>query len=245
MTYFTTVVPILGAYYRSNRLLYGYTKLVTQSQVISYPSILTYDIIWIFITGWRSLQILEYKESIDNLKIRLLKLRIDSMSSAVSSIVLLMTQDYSKMYRVLKHCFNLQIKDSGGSVSLDRRGGFGPEYGSEPYTSVYATAVYNDESHTFEQVIQALQRSLDVGSREAVDLATCIDREGRSIVRCSSFHVRTISNIRVKVWNSNWNDVPPLRFLFIVCYFNDGSDQNFIQNLLINFPIRICRQQFI
>ena len=61
--------------------------------------------------------------------------------------------------------------------------------GAEAYTSVYATAVYNDESHTFEQVIQALQRSLDVGSREAVDLATCIDREGRSIVRCSTFQV--------------------------------------------------------
>lgn len=88
-------------------------------------------------------------------------------------------------------------------MSLDRRGGFGADYSSEPHTSVYATAVYNDESHTFEQVIQALQRSLDVGSREAVDLATCIDREGRSIVRCSSFHVRTefslgISNFHLR-----------------------------------------------
>lgn len=72
-------------------------------------------------------------------------------------------------------------------MPVDRRD-FGP-CTTEPYTSVYATAVYNDESHTFEQVIQALQRSLDVGSREAVDLATCIDREGRSIVRCSSFQV--------------------------------------------------------
>lgn len=73
-------------------------------------------------------------------------------------------------------------------MPVDRRD-FGP-CGSELYTSVFATAVYNDESHTFEQVIQALQRSLDVSSREAVDLATCIDREGRSIVRCSSFQVR-------------------------------------------------------
>lgn len=72
-------------------------------------------------------------------------------------------------------------------MPVDRRD-FGP-CGSENYASVYATAVYNDESHTFEQVIQALQRSLDVSSREAVDLATCIDREGRSIVRCSSFQV--------------------------------------------------------
>ncbi len=74
-------------------------------------------------------------------------------------------------------------------MPVDRRD-FGP-CGPELYTSVYATAVYNDESHTFEQVIQALQRSLDVSSREAVDLATCIDREGRSIVRCSSFQVET------------------------------------------------------
>lgn len=69
------------------------------------------------------------------------------------------------------------------------RRGPGTEYGNKAYSSVYATAVYNDESHTFEQVIQALQRSLDVNTREAVDLATCIDREGRSIVRCSSFAV--------------------------------------------------------
>jgi len=86
---------------------------------------------------------------------------------------------------------DLKIKDSGGSVSLDRRTEFAAELGGEPYTSVYATAVYNDESHTFEQVIQALQRSLDVSSREAVDVATCIDREGRSIVLCSSFHACT------------------------------------------------------
>lgn len=79
-------------------------------------------------------------------------------------------------------------------MPVDRRD-FGP-YTTEPYTSVYATAVYNDESHTFEQVIQALQRSLDVGSREAVDLATCIDREGRSIVRCSSFQVILINMSR-------------------------------------------------
>ena len=80
-------------------------------------------------------------------------------------------------------------------MSLDRRTEFAAELGGEPYTSVYATAVYNDESHTFEQVIQALQRSLDVGSREAVDVATCIDREGRSIVLCSSFHVRSLVNL--------------------------------------------------
>lgn len=81
---------------------------------------------------------------------------------------------------------DLKIKEGdSGSMPVDRRD-FGP-CGPELYTSVYATAVYNDESHTFEQVIQALQRSLDVSSREAVDLATCIDREGRSIVRCSSF----------------------------------------------------------
>lgn len=73
-------------------------------------------------------------------------------------------------------------------MPVDRRD-FGP-CGSELYNPVFATAVYNDESHTFEQVIQALQRSLDVSSREAVDLATCIDREGRSIVRCSSLQVK-------------------------------------------------------
>ncbi len=85
-------------------------------------------------------------------------------------------------------------------MPLNRRGGFAQDYSSEVYTSVYATAVYNDESHTFEQVIQALQRSLDVNPREAVDLATCIDREGRSIVRCSSFHVRGFFSLFSQCW---------------------------------------------
>ena len=78
-------------------------------------------------------------------------------------------------------------------VPLGRRDGYGQAYGSEIYNSVYATAVYNDESHTFEQVIQALTRSLDIVQRVAVELATCIDREGRSIVRCASYQVKRTS----------------------------------------------------
>ena len=89
-------------------------------------------------------------------------------------------------------------------MPTDRRD-FGP-CTTEPYTSVYATAVYNDESHTFEQVIQALQRSLDVGSREAVDLATCIDREGRSIVRCSSFQACNAAKTAIE---RNTSRLPP------------------------------------
>jgi len=51
----------------------------------------------------------------------------------------------------------------------------------------FVTMLFNDEIHTYEQVINTLSRAIDCSAKEAVDYATTIDREGRSIVKCSSF----------------------------------------------------------
>uniref|UniRef100_T1JGA7 E3 ubiquitin-protein ligase n=1 Tax=Strigamia maritima TaxID=126957 RepID=T1JGA7_STRMM len=48
----------------------------------------------------------------------------------------------------------------------------------------YTTMLFNDEVHTYEQVINTLHRAIDCPQKEAIDFATMIDREGRSIVRC-------------------------------------------------------------
>ncbi|XP_074663047.1 E3 ubiquitin-protein ligase UBR2-like [Tubulanus polymorphus] len=47
----------------------------------------------------------------------------------------------------------------------------------------YVTMLFNDEVHTYEQVITTLQRAVDCTKKEAMDFATTVDREGRSIVR--------------------------------------------------------------
>ncbi|CAN8023512.1 unnamed protein product [Ixodes persulcatus] len=51
----------------------------------------------------------------------------------------------------------------------------------------FVTMLFNDEAHTYEQVIQTLNRAIECTHREAIEYATTVDREGRSLVRSSSF----------------------------------------------------------
>lgn len=51
----------------------------------------------------------------------------------------------------------------------------------------YCTVLYNDEIHTFEQVINTLNRVIKCQQRNAVEYVTNIDREGRAVVKCSTF----------------------------------------------------------
>ncbi|XP_022244280.1 E3 ubiquitin-protein ligase UBR2-like isoform X1 [Limulus polyphemus] len=51
----------------------------------------------------------------------------------------------------------------------------------------YATMLFNDEIHTYDQVIHTLNRAIECTEKEATDYATMIDREGRSIVKCGNF----------------------------------------------------------
>lgn len=51
----------------------------------------------------------------------------------------------------------------------------------------YCTVLYNDETHTFEQVINTLTRVLKCNQKIAIEYVTSIDREGRAVVKCSTF----------------------------------------------------------
>ncbi|KAI0239315.1 E3 ubiquitin-protein ligase UBR2 [Lamellibrachia satsuma] len=56
-----------------------------------------------------------------------------------------------------------------------------------PHTNnVYITMLFNDEVHTYEQVITTLERAVDCTHKEAIDFATTVDREGRSSVKHGS-----------------------------------------------------------
>lgn len=60
----------------------------------------------------------------------------------------------------------------------------------------FCALLYNDESHTFDQVILALERAIKCTKKEAVAYVTFIDREGRCVIRCNGLQqclsVRTI-----------------------------------------------------
>ncbi|KAK4308495.1 hypothetical protein Pmani_019811 [Petrolisthes manimaculis] len=51
----------------------------------------------------------------------------------------------------------------------------------------YVTMLYNDETHTYDQVITTLERAIECTQKDAVAFATSIDREGRCIVKCANF----------------------------------------------------------
>lgn len=56
-------------------------------------------------------------------------------------------------------------------------------------SSLFCTVLYNDETHTFDLVIQTLTRALQCTKKDAIEFATTIDREGRSIVKVGGFNV--------------------------------------------------------
>lgn len=51
----------------------------------------------------------------------------------------------------------------------------------------FCTVLYNDETHTFDQVITTLTRFIKCQQRESIDYVTSIDREGRAVVKCAGF----------------------------------------------------------
>jgi len=65
---------------------------------------------------------------------------------------------------------------------------------------VYAAVVYNDEVHTFDEVIGTLPRAADCQKEKAIGFATLIDREGRCLVKCSGFTACTeVKNVCEKM----------------------------------------------
>lgn len=60
---------------------------------------------------------------------------------------------------------------------------------------VYCTVLYNDETHTFDQVINTVTRIVGWPQKEAIEYVSMIDREGRAVVKCSTFqkciHLKT------------------------------------------------------
>ncbi|XP_053678473.1 E3 ubiquitin-protein ligase UBR1 [Anopheles nili] len=72
-------------------------------------------------------------------------------------------------------------------LQMDVTGWNCPELEDEENT--HCTILYNDETHTFEQVIQTLTSIVKCHHKTAIEYVTSIDREGRAVVKFASFEV--------------------------------------------------------
>ncbi|XP_053616126.1 E3 ubiquitin-protein ligase UBR1 isoform X2 [Plodia interpunctella] len=92
----------------------------------------------------------------------------------------------------------------------------------------YCTVLYNDETHTFEQVITTLNRVLKCNHRDSVELVTLIDREGRALVKCNSFQVCDKLKTDIEAFTSRLG--PSLKVL--VMHAHVIAHQHFAMKLL-------------
>uniref|UniRef100_A0A0M3K8H9 E3 ubiquitin-protein ligase n=1 Tax=Anisakis simplex TaxID=6269 RepID=A0A0M3K8H9_ANISI len=60
------------------------------------------------------------------------------------------------------------------------------QFDLDPALPPYQTILYNDETHTYDSVIRALNLSIHCNEQQAMILATIVDREGRSSVRAGT-----------------------------------------------------------
>ncbi|XP_040839307.1 E3 ubiquitin-protein ligase UBR2 isoform X2 [Ochotona curzoniae] len=61
------------------------------------------------------------------------------------------------------------------------------ELETEEQTDTYYCMLFNDEVHTYEQVIYTLQKAVNCTQKEAIGFATTVDRDGRRSVRYGDF----------------------------------------------------------
>ncbi|XP_048481465.1 E3 ubiquitin-protein ligase UBR1 [Plutella xylostella] len=92
----------------------------------------------------------------------------------------------------------------------------------------YCTVLYNDETHTFEQVITTLTRVMKVSHRDSVELVSLIDREGRALVKCTSFQQADKLKADIEMFTSRHG--PTLKVL--VMHAHLVAHQTFAMKLL-------------
>ncbi|XP_017064489.1 E3 ubiquitin-protein ligase UBR1 [Drosophila eugracilis] len=84
---------------------------------------------------------------------------------------------------ILAFCVNyLEIEPNASLQCLEGHVKDGQVDGAQ-----YCTVLYNDESHTFDQVIQTLTKIAKCPQKNAMEIVAAIDREGRAVVKCDTF----------------------------------------------------------
>ncbi|XP_014250464.1 E3 ubiquitin-protein ligase UBR2 [Cimex lectularius] len=94
----------------------------------------------------------------------------------------------------------------------------------------YCTVMYNDETHTFEQVINTLARVIKCSQRDAIEFVTNIDREGRTVVKSSTFQHCSELKSDIEKFTSRHGGTRPLKVLVVHAFVI--AHQNFALRLL-------------
>ncbi|XP_059082624.1 E3 ubiquitin-protein ligase UBR2-like isoform X2 [Tigriopus californicus] len=93
----------------------------------------------------------------------------------------------------------------------------------------YSTIIFNDEEHTFDDVIATLTRAIECDRNAAKGLATLIDREGRCLVKCSGFqNCNDVKRITERI--TSRRNSKPLKVVVMNSYVM--AHQNFAMRLL-------------
>ncbi|XP_017891387.1 E3 ubiquitin-protein ligase UBR2 [Ceratina calcarata] len=80
----------------------------------------------------------------------------------------------------------------------------------------YCTVLFNDETHTFDQVISTLIRVMNCTQRDALEFVTNVDRDGRAVVKCANFQqCKNLQNEIEKYTTRHSNSNRPLKVLVV------------------------------
>ena len=126
---------------------------------------------------------------------------------------------------VLQYCMkSLQIQSDISMADL------GETYDE----NVFCTILYNDETHTFDQVISTLTTIVKCGQKEAIEYVTSIDREGRAVVKCGTFEFckKLKDDIEIKSIRSSFNHSKAMPLKVCVLHKREIACQNFAMQLL-------------
>lgn len=109
--------------------------------------------------------------------------------------------------------------------------------GNAPDYGLYASVLYNDETHTYEHVIHELVKAIKCDQKKATDYANSVDREGRAIIHvgCEESAVK----IAKEISELSRKSVDKMLEVKVMCTYL-LAHQNFSQRLF-NWIGEICQ----
>ncbi|XP_071961938.1 E3 ubiquitin-protein ligase UBR2-like isoform X2 [Antedon mediterranea] len=122
---------------------------------------------------------------------------------------------------IFRYCFDVLTMDIEGSLPQ--------QLNHERLEEIFCTMLFNDEVHTYEQVIETLKKAVSCTEKQAIGYATKVDREGRSQVRLGKEdNCKKAKGIIIK--NTNRTGTKPLKVS--VMHYAIVAHQTFALRLL-------------
>uniref|UniRef100_A0A8C8GXS0 E3 ubiquitin-protein ligase n=1 Tax=Oncorhynchus tshawytscha TaxID=74940 RepID=A0A8C8GXS0_ONCTS len=111
---------------------------------------------------------------------------------------------------MIARCYNvfaIVLKYAVDMLTWDKEDELPPGLEPPDRGDTYYCMLFNDEVHTYEQVIYTLQKAVNCTQKEAVSFATTVDRDGRKSVRFGDFafceQAKSVIVVSSLVWGRN------------------------------------------